>query len=123
MRNQRIRDNGCYWNRQSLPDAWAIDQLMDQSCYDEFESNPDWGNGAALIRINAPIPIWRAYLDGFGFLNQAERREINQHAGCIVEWDSQGFHYVTWFKDEKELDSAWDTVSASFDTEDEFVEA
>lgn len=94
--------------------------ILDQYVYtvsldggaDEEESYGDGGGWYGLMRNGRTI--FRDHDPLLETLNADEQELLTSSAGVILQEDSNGFVYVTYYADADELESAWAEIQADF---------
>ncbi len=91
----------------TILDSYVYQVSLDGGCDDEIGSVDEGGwfgmmrNGRTIFRDHDPL---------LETLNEAEQELLTTSAGVIIEEDSQGFVYVTYYTADAELDVAWDAL-------------
>lgn len=106
------------FEENEVTSVFAYDYAMDST---DFCSNECWGNNATFVEgpfTSHELLAYRGDIDSVvgpeNRLNRAERRFIRRQVGCIVYEDSQGFVYVDWYDDIRQLNKDWYQVQRKF---------
>lgn len=84
----------------------SVDGGTDEECGDVSEVGRWAGlmrNGSTIFRDHDPL---------LETLNEDEQNQLTSSVGVILEEDSQGFVYVTYYDDEETLESDWATLES-----------
>ena len=95
-------------------DAYVYSVSLDGGADEDCTINDSWyglmRNGRTLFRDHDPL---------LETLNEAEQEHLTSSVGVLIHEDSQGFVYITYFRDEGRMEGVWNDILAEAETAEE----